>query len=280
MSAKCLALVVLGLSSFLRAGDPGRVPLQWQEPEILWGEPNDGLRMGVALTKHVFAWGEPIVVGVRVQNLSDKPRDLPSSREGSWNISVTFSDDKAPVRSILDRAVPSGYAQPWRGDLRGGRHTDRSRRHMVRGGAGQPVFRYAPGHLHYQPQLSARPHAPSSPGGSGGQIRPLAGPSPQTDAAALRNTALTLARRIGFTNTVEALEHSAEQRADLVHLIRYGIIEWPWVSAHRRQTPADAWRPFARTRGRSLCLLENLLHLGWSACPSPKNGGRIRFNGQ
>ena len=43
--------------------------------------------------------------------------------------------------------------------------------------------------------------------------------------AALRNTALTLARRIGFTNTVEALEHFAEQRADLLHLIRYGIIE-------------------------------------------------------
>ena len=43
--------------------------------------------------------------------------------------------------------------------------------------------------------------------------------------AALRNTALTLARRLGFTNIVEALEHFAERRTELVRLIRYGTIE-------------------------------------------------------
>ena len=43
--------------------------------------------------------------------------------------------------------------------------------------------------------------------------------------AAFRNTAMTLARRAGFTNIVEALEHFGEQRADLVRLIRYGTIE-------------------------------------------------------
>jgi hypothetical protein len=43
--------------------------------------------------------------------------------------------------------------------------------------------------------------------------------------ATMRNTALTLARRVGFTNIAEALEHFAEQRADLVRLIRHGTIE-------------------------------------------------------
>jgi len=116
MRANWVALVVLGLSPFLGAGDPLTVPLQWQEPEVLWGEPNDGLRMGVALTKHVFAWGEPLLVGVRIQNLSDKPRGLESAWEGSWNISVTFGPNKAPARSFFDydKATPKGSAQPWR----------------------------------------------------------------------------------------------------------------------------------------------------------------------
>jgi len=120
MKAKCLAIVVLGLSSFLGAGDPGRDAPKWQEPETLWGEPNDGLRMGVALTKHLFAWGEPIVVGVRVQNLSDKPRELSASWEGSWNISVTSGPNKAPAPSdFYDIVVRKGgrkdFIQPWLG---------------------------------------------------------------------------------------------------------------------------------------------------------------------
>jgi len=118
MKAKCLALVVLGLSAFLGAGDPGRDAVKWQEPKTLWGEPNDGLRMGVAVTKRLFASGEPVIVGVRVQNLSDKPRELVYAGEGFWNISVTFGPDKAPARSIFDNDVHmqirKGYVQPWR----------------------------------------------------------------------------------------------------------------------------------------------------------------------
>jgi hypothetical protein len=120
MKAKCLALILLGLSASLGAGEPGRDAPKWQEPETIWGEPNDGLRMGVAVAKHAFAWGEPIVVGVRIQNLSEKRRHLPSSGEGSWNMSVTVGPKKEPARSIFDTAVPTGYAQPWRNDLRRG----------------------------------------------------------------------------------------------------------------------------------------------------------------
>lgn len=43
--------------------------------------------------------------------------------------------------------------------------------------------------------------------------------------AALRNTALTLLRRQGFSNTVEGLEHFAENRSHTIHLIRHGRIK-------------------------------------------------------
>jgi len=116
VKAKCLGFVVLGFCCFLCSADTGRDAVKWQEPETIWGAPNDGLRMGVAVTKTLFAWGEPIIVGVRVQNLSDKPREVFSAWEGSWNISVAYGPNKAPVRSMFDydKAVPKGYAQPWR----------------------------------------------------------------------------------------------------------------------------------------------------------------------
>lgn len=40
--------------------------------------------------------------------------------------------------------------------------------------------------------------------------------------AALRNTALTLLRRQGFSNIVQGLEHFAEHRSHTIRLIRYG----------------------------------------------------------
>jgi len=43
--------------------------------------------------------------------------------------------------------------------------------------------------------------------------------------AALRNAALTLLRRLGLTNISAALEHCADHRQQLIHLIRYGTIE-------------------------------------------------------
>ena len=43
--------------------------------------------------------------------------------------------------------------------------------------------------------------------------------------AALRNAVLTVLRRLGFTNIAAALESCAENRAQLLHLIRYGTIE-------------------------------------------------------
>lgn len=47
------------------------------------------------------------------------------------------------------------------------------------------------------------------------------GSAPQV-LAAVRNTALTLLRRLGFTNIVEGLEHFMEHRAHAVRLVRYG----------------------------------------------------------
>ncbi len=43
--------------------------------------------------------------------------------------------------------------------------------------------------------------------------------------AALRNTALTLLRRLGHDNIHAALEHCADQRQQIIHLVRYGTIE-------------------------------------------------------
>jgi len=43
--------------------------------------------------------------------------------------------------------------------------------------------------------------------------------------AALRNAALTVLRRLGFTNISAALEHCADHRQQLIHLARYGTIE-------------------------------------------------------
>jgi len=43
--------------------------------------------------------------------------------------------------------------------------------------------------------------------------------------AALRNAAITIVRRLGFVNTVEAVEHFAEFRAQSVQIVRHGRIE-------------------------------------------------------
>jgi hypothetical protein len=43
--------------------------------------------------------------------------------------------------------------------------------------------------------------------------------------AALRNTALTLLRRLGYGNINAALEHCADQPQQIIHLVRYGTIE-------------------------------------------------------
>ena len=43
--------------------------------------------------------------------------------------------------------------------------------------------------------------------------------------SALRNTALTLLRRLGFSNIAAGLEQCAQHRQQLIHLIRYGTIE-------------------------------------------------------
>jgi hypothetical protein len=43
--------------------------------------------------------------------------------------------------------------------------------------------------------------------------------------AALRNTALTLLRRLGFDNIQAGLEHCCAHRQKLIHLVRHGITE-------------------------------------------------------
>jgi predicted transposase YbfD/YdcC len=56
------------------------------------------------------------------------------------------------------------------------------------------------------------------------RCRVRSGPAAQA-LAALRNTALTLLRRLGYQNISAALEHCAEHRQNVIHLLRYGIIE-------------------------------------------------------
>ena len=56
------------------------------------------------------------------------------------------------------------------------------------------------------------------------QCRVRSGNGPQV-LAALRNAAITLLRRMGFTNIAEGLEHFMENRSKAVALVRYGRIE-------------------------------------------------------
>ena len=43
--------------------------------------------------------------------------------------------------------------------------------------------------------------------------------------AAVRNVAITLLRRLGFTNMVEGVEHFQGERAETINLVRYGRIK-------------------------------------------------------
>lgn len=43
--------------------------------------------------------------------------------------------------------------------------------------------------------------------------------------AAVRNVAITLLRRLGFTNMVEGVEHFQGERAEAINLVRYGRIK-------------------------------------------------------
>ena len=54
--------------------------------------------------------------------------------------------------------------------------------------------------------------------------RVRSGSAPQV-LTALRNTVLTLLRRLGFQNIVEGLENFMDNRAQAVNLVRYGRIE-------------------------------------------------------
>ncbi len=57
--------------------------------------------------------------------------------------------------------------------------------------------------------------------------RTRTGNAPQ-GLAALRNTALTMIRRLGF-KPVEGFEHFAEHRAEAISIANTGRTEWPWV---------------------------------------------------
>lgn len=56
------------------------------------------------------------------------------------------------------------------------------------------------------------------------RCRVRSGSGPQVFAA-LRNAAITMLRRLGFTNMQAAIEHFAEERAQAVRAVRYGTIE-------------------------------------------------------
>lgn len=56
------------------------------------------------------------------------------------------------------------------------------------------------------------------------RCRVRSGSGPQVFAA-IRNAAITLMRKLGFTNIAEGIEHFQENRPHAVALIRYGRIE-------------------------------------------------------
>ena len=56
------------------------------------------------------------------------------------------------------------------------------------------------------------------------RCRVRSGSAPQA-LAAIRNAAITLMRKLGFTNIVQGIEHFQENRPHAVSLIRYGRIE-------------------------------------------------------
>jgi len=58
------------------------------------------------------------------------------------------------------------------------------------------------------------------------RCRVRSGSGPQAFAA-IRNTIITVLRRLGFTNMQAGVEYFAEERTQAVRAIRYGTIEWP-----------------------------------------------------
>lgn len=56
------------------------------------------------------------------------------------------------------------------------------------------------------------------------ECRVRTGAAPQV-MTALRNTVLTLIRKLGYSNTVEAIEHFQENRSEAFRLVRFGRIE-------------------------------------------------------
>lgn len=56
------------------------------------------------------------------------------------------------------------------------------------------------------------------------RCRVRTGSGPQVFAA-IRNAVMTVLRRLGFTNTVEGIEHFQDERAQAVRIVRYGTTE-------------------------------------------------------
>jgi hypothetical protein len=56
------------------------------------------------------------------------------------------------------------------------------------------------------------------------RCRVRSGSGPQVFAA-IRNTVITMLRRLGFTNMAEGIEHFGEERTEAVKLVRYGTFE-------------------------------------------------------
>ena len=86
-----LALGSIGLASDTPAGEPAKT----QEPETIWGGGTSGWRLGVAVCQSAFRMGEPIMVRITTQNLSDTRRfaaDYAFTAEG-WTIEVTNLKD-------------------------------------------------------------------------------------------------------------------------------------------------------------------------------------------
>jgi len=112
-----IALLAVG-SVTVAIGAPGGEHPETLEPQTVWGEETSGWRIGVAVCQSGFRVGEPIMLRVTTENLSEARRyaDVYAFTAEGWSIEVTdLKDDEAKPYTRegqrmygLDRAQPRG----------------------------------------------------------------------------------------------------------------------------------------------------------------------------
>jgi len=81
--------------------------------DILWGEPTNGLRLGVSVAKKTFALDEPIMVRIALQNVSQESESVSIGDPTWWQLEVLSFPPGRPVPyteegKVVYRLVPSG----------------------------------------------------------------------------------------------------------------------------------------------------------------------------